>query len=222
MRQRACYVRSDKASDRSFRWLGPYSYGVAFRRLQRITEEPAPRRHGFLPFVKRWMIPIIGALTPLGLIVVNISVFIVKHLSEFRWSISILAFVSSLMLNSWAGLNVYRIVQRRRPDSALVKESNQELVLVGGLAVIIAAAFLTALFCYLGLSSEQGLPNVVTFLTGAIAFLVPILLQLMFRRGLRAKRPERTGTYVGGLPSQQRPPGSGVPQPPPLGDQRPR
>ncbi|HMC69800.1 MAG TPA: hypothetical protein VKJ07_11655 [Mycobacteriales bacterium] len=169
------------------------------------------------------MIPIIGALTPIGLIVVNISVFIVRHLSEFRWSISILAFVSGIMLNSWAALNVYRVLQRRRPDHALVKESNQELVLVGGMALVIAAAFLTALFCYMGLSSQQDLPNAVTFLTGAAAFLVPILLQLVFRRGLRPRRPDRSATtYVGGLPAAQRPPGSAMPQPPPLGDRRPR
>ena len=169
------------------------------------------------------MIPIIGALTPIGLIVVNISVFIVRHLSEFRWSISILAFVSGIMLNSWAALNVYRVLQRRRPDHALVKESNQELVLVGGMALVIAAAFLTALFCYMGLSSQQDLPNAVTFLTGAAAFLVPILLQLVFRRGVRPRRPDRAATtYVGGLPAAQRPPGSPMQQPPPLGARRPR
>src|SRR5207244_4026533 len=152
------------------------------------------------------MIPIIGALTPIGLIVVNISVFIVRHLSEFRWSISILAFVSGIMLNSWAALNVYRVLQRRRPDHALVKESNQELVLVGGMALVIAAAFLTALFCYMGLSSQQDLPNAVTFLTGAAAFLVPILLQLVFRRGLRPGVPTgpRRRTWAGCLPRSVR------------------
>ena len=34
------------------------------------------------PFLKRWTIPIIGALTPAALIVVNIAVFIVKNLPE--------------------------------------------------------------------------------------------------------------------------------------------
>ena len=176
-----------------------------------------------MAFLKRWTIPIVGALTPVGLIVVNISVFIVKHLSEFRWTIAILAFVSSLMLNSWAGLNVYRVLQRRRPDHALVKETNQELVLVGGMALIIAAAFVTALFCYLGLSSEKDLPNASTFFLGLIAFLVPILLQFVFRRGLRPRRPDRsTTTYVSGLPPAQYPPGSEPPQPPRLSDQRRR
>src|SRR5579864_973112 len=109
------------------------------------------RPHGLGPFLKRWTIPIVGAVTPVGLIVVNIAAFIVKHLSEFRWSITVLAFVSSMMLNSWFALNLYRVLQRRRPDNSLVQDRNQELVLLGGMAAVILFSFLAALFSYLGL-----------------------------------------------------------------------
>ena len=136
------------------------------------------------PFLKRWTIPIIGALTPAALIVVNIAVFIVKNLPEFRITISILAFVSGLMLNSWAGLNIYRMLQQRRPDHPIVHERNQEIVLVVGMAVIIIAAFLTALFCYLGLSDYGHLPNGLTFFTGVLSAAVPILLRAAFHRGV--------------------------------------
>ena len=173
---------------------------MAFRRLERLAAEPSPRKRGLLPFLKRWLIPIVGAVTPVGLIVVNISVFIVKHLSEFRWTIAILAFVSSLTLNSWAGLNIYRALQRRRPEHPLVHERNQEVVLVGGMLVIIIAAFLTALFCYLGLSSEADLPNGVTFITGVVAVLVPMVLQAFFRGALRPRGRDRD--RVRGLTSQ--------------------
>ena len=135
-------------------------------------------------FLKRWTIPFIGALTPTALIVVNIAVFIVKNLTEFRITISILAFVSGLMLNSWAGLNIYRMLQQRRPDHPLVNERNQEVVLVVGMAVIIIAAFLTALFCYLGLSDYNHLPNGLTFFTGVLSAAVPILLRAAFHRGV--------------------------------------
>lgn len=186
---------------------------MAFRRLGRAIPEPPERRHGPLPFLKRWTIPIVGAVTPIGLIVVNISVFIVKHLDEFRWTIAILAFISSLMLNSWAGLNIYRTLQRRRPDHPLVSERNQEVALVAGMLIVIIAAFLTALFCYMGLSSEASLPNGVTFITGVVAILVPILLQAFFRRSLRRQR-ERSGTAsVTGLPPS--PPSGGPPPLPP-------
>ena len=188
---------------------------MAFRRLRRAAVEPAPRPHGVLPLLKRWTIPIVGAITPVGLIVVNISVFIVKHLPEFRWTIAILAFVSGLMLNSWAGLNIYRALQRRRPDHPLVNDRNQEIVLVGGMLVIIIAAFLTALFCYLGLSSEADLPNGVTFITGVVAVLVPIVLQAVFRGSLRPRRRDQRTVAggVGGLPPT--PPGASSPPLPP-------
>jgi hypothetical protein len=146
------------------------------------TRQTDGRPHGLVPFLKRWMIPIIGAITPVGLIVVNIAAFIVKHLSEFRWSITVAAFVSSMMLNSWFALNLYRMVKRRRPDHPLVREGNQEVVMVGGVAAVLIASVLAALFCYWGLSDPKSLPNAATFLSGAVAILVPILLQAYFAR----------------------------------------
>jgi hypothetical protein len=168
-----------------------------------------PERRGLGPFLKRWTIPIIGALTPTALIVVNISIFIAKNLSEFRVTITILAFVSGLMLNSWTALNIYRVLQQRRPDHAIVNERNQEVVLVIGMAVVIAAAALTALFCYLGLANYKNLPNGLTFFTGFFAAAIPIFLRAVFSRGTR--RPGRGGsqiTTVAGLPP-------GDPLPPP-------
>jgi len=142
-----------------------------------------------------------------GLIVVNIAAFIVKHISEFRWTIAALAFVSAIMLNSWAGLYIYRVLKQRRPNHSLVRDRNQELVLVGGMALIIGIAFLTALFCYIGLSNPNDLPNGVTFITGVLAILVPILLQATFRRALRAQRPQRPyASGVSGLPHSTQPP----------------
>jgi hypothetical protein len=149
---------------------------------------PQQRRPGRL---RRWAIPVIGAITPVALIVVNIAVFIVKHLAAFRWSIAILAFVSGMMLNSWTGLKIYRLFQQRFRENALVSEVNQDIVLVGGMAVIIAISFVTALFCYLGLSNEASLPNVMTFLTGIFAIAVPFTLQFIFGRVLGGGRKGR-------------------------------
>jgi amino acid transporter len=154
---------------------------------RRSTSRQADNRpHGLVAFLKRWTIPIIGAITPVGLIVVNIAAFIVKHLSEFRWSITVAAFVSSMMLNSYFAVNLYRMLQRRRPDHALVQDRNQEVVVVGGVAVVLIASVLAALFCYWGLSDATSLPNGATFFSGAVAILLPILLQAYFAR-MRAR-----------------------------------
>jgi uncharacterized membrane protein YidH (DUF202 family) len=163
-----------------------------------------PERRGLGPWLKRWTIPIIGALTPLALIVVNIAAFIVEHLTQFRWTITILAFVSGIMLNSWTALNIYRVLQARRPDHPVVHERNQEVVLVVGMGLVIILAFVTALFCYLGLSNAKDLPNGLTFFTGFFAMAVPILLRAAFRRGAPRNRGRGRGqpqtTTVTGLP----------------------
>jgi len=147
---------------------GPYSYGM--RRRPAIQTDSSAR--GLGPFFKRWTIPVIGAITPVGLIVVNIA-----------------AFVSSMMLNSWFALNLYRVVQRRRPDHSLVQDRNQEMVLVGGVGVVIIASFLAALFCYLGLNDPKSLPNAPTFLSGAVAIAIPIVAQGFFSRARGTRRP---------------------------------
>jgi hypothetical protein len=185
------------------------------RTVDRVVQDP--ERHGLGPWLKRWTIPIIGAVTPLALIVVNIAAFIVEHLTQFRWTITILAFVSGIMLNSWTALNIYRVLQVRRPDHPVVNERNQEVVLVVGMGLVIILAFVTALFCYLGLSNKNDLPNGLTFFTGFFAAAVPILLRAAFRRGgsrgggrgRGRGQPQTTTTTVAGLP----PPGP-MPSPP--------
>lgn len=184
---------------------GTYSWRMFGRRPSRQADD---RPRGLVPFLKRWTIPLIGAITPVGLIVVNIAAFIVKHLSEFRWSITVAAFVSSTMLNSWMAVNVYRVLQRRRPDHSLVQERNQELVLVGGVGVVIILSVLAALFCYWGLSDPNSLPNGATFFSGALAIALPIVLQGVFARS-------RRGRGGGPVDTRVTPGPRGTPSPPP-------
>lgn len=173
---------------------------------------PAGSRHGHSR-LRRWAIPVIGAVTPVGLIVVNIAVFIANHLLAFRWTIAVLAFVSGMMLNGWVGLKIYRLFQRRFSEHVLAAETNQDMVLVGGMAVIIGISFVTALFCWLGLSNEANLPNATTFLTGILAILVPFALQFIFERALnRGSRRTAAGRLRAPLSSSSLPP----PPPPPF------
>lgn len=164
------------------------------------------RRRGLGSGLRRWTIPAIGALTPVGLIIVNIAAFIVHHLVEFRWTIAVLAFVSGLMLNSWTGLKIYRVARRRRPDHPVVHDRNQEVVLVIGMALVIIVSFITALFCYRGLSDERDLPNSTTFITGVVAIAIPILLQAIFGRALAERHPPEMGRRLDSHPAPPPPP----------------
>lgn len=162
----------------------------------RRAELGVGRRRDVGAALRRWTIPAIGALTPLGLIAVNISAFIVQHLAAFRLGISVLAFVSSVMLNSWTALKIYRVASRRFPRYGLLQEHNQELVLVVGMALIVAISFVEALFCYNGLGNERDLPNSATFILGVVAIAIPILLQGLFGRLLGHKGSGRVGQRV--------------------------
>ena len=172
----------------------------------RRSELELTRRRGFAAGVRRWTIPAIGAVTPVGLIVVNIAAFIVHHLAEFRLGISVLAFVSGLMLNSWTALKIYRVAKMRFPYFGPLHESNQEVVLVAGMGIIIVISFVEALFCYNGLSNEANLPNTPTFILGVVAIAIPILLQGLFGRIL--------GERAANAPGGERVDGYPLPPPP--------
>lgn len=164
-----------------------------------------PRQHGLGAGLRRWTIPAIGALTPVGLIVVNIAAFIVHNLAQFRLGISVLAFVSGVLLNSWTGLNIYRVAKLRFPRVGVLHESNQEIVLVVGLLVVIGISFAEGLFCYNGLGNEKNLPNAATFYLGVVAIAIPILLQASFARVGRGGAAD--GQRVDGYPTPPPAPG---------------
>ncbi len=142
---------------------------MVMRRDRRSTRR-RPRRAG-----NRWLVPVVGAITPVLLIVVNIAAFIVHHLQAFQLTIAVLAFISGLMLNTWFGISVFRYIKKRAPDHELVHERNLDVIIVAGMGVIILASAATAWFCYQGLSSDKNLPNLSTFVLGVVSILVPIV-----------------------------------------------
>lgn len=151
----------------------------------------------------------IGGITPVLLIVVNIAAFIVQNLSAFRWTISILAFVSGIMLDSWTALNIYRALRVRWPNHPLLQDHNQELLLVLSMGVIIVLSFISGYFCYKGLGDASNLPNRLTFITGAVAIITPILLVRLFdhlKRTAGGRRRQLPGRDGGAQAVQSPPP----------------
>jgi uncharacterized SAM-binding protein YcdF (DUF218 family) len=161
--------------------------------------------------VRPWIIPVVGGITPVLLIVVNVAAFIVQNLGAFRWTISILAFVSGIMLDSWTALNIYRALRVRYPGHPLLQDANQELLLVGSMGVIIFLSFVSGYFCYQGLGDANNLPNRLTFVTGAVAIATPILLVRLFD-WLKSRAPDRRPhltAHDGGAHSVPPPPAAG-------------
>jgi hypothetical protein len=157
-------------------------------RFSRYADGDPPSGVGAL--IRRWTIPIVGGITPVLLIVINVAEFITKHLEQFRWTVTALAFVSGLMFNSYFVLNSYRLLKRWLPDNPLVRDDNQELVLVLGMAGITAVSAVGAVFCWMGLSDAANLPNRETFAYGAGSILFPIVVQEVVRRFARGETRE--------------------------------
>lgn len=163
---------------------------------------------------RAWIIPVIGGITPVLLIVVNVAAFIMQHLSAFRWTISVLAVVSGIMLDSWTALNIYRALRARYPSHPLVQDSNQELLLVVSMAVIIVLSFISGYFCYQGLGDASNLPNRLTFVTGAVAIALPIVLTRLFTHLRRRAEDREPGpSLTPGNGPRSRPPAAPPPAP---------
>jgi hypothetical protein len=161
----------------------------------------APKGGGtqrILDFLKRWAVPIIGGVTPVALIFINIAVWINDHVQSIAIWVAIAAFVSGMMFNSWIGLSIYRWVQRRWPQWSPVSEHNQEVMLVLGMGVITLVTFLTSLGLYIGLRDARGLPNAWTLWYGVIQIAYPFVLKIYV---------DRDGRRRGGVVASQ--PGDG-------------
>ncbi|HVA21871.1 MAG TPA: hypothetical protein VNN74_07230 [Candidatus Micrarchaeia archaeon] len=140
------------------------------------------------------ILPLIGLATPVGLLVVNASAWVILHLGAFRLGIAISAFVSSLALNGLAGVNVYRFVHGRWPDFLLSREEHQLLVFWLGFVVVVVTAVLAAVFSFIGMENAHQLPNGIAVITALGAVGIPLLLSgglSRWRRRGTAVVPER-------------------------------
>lgn len=139
----------------------------------------------FIPLPQNWrtcVLPLVGLATPVGLLLVNFSAWVISQLGAFRWGVAVSALVSALILNSLTGLSVYRYVRNRWPDFVVSRQENETWVLVGAIVVILAVAILSALFSYVGMANPKQLPNGIAVLTGFVGVVVPLALILGLNR----------------------------------------
>lgn len=139
----------------------------------------------FIPLPANWrtcVLPIIGLATPVGLLVVNFSAWVISQLGAFRWGVAVSAMISALILNGLTAINVYRYVRNRWPDFIVSRQDSETWVLILGIVVIIAVAILSAVFSYVGMANPKELPNGIAVLTGFIGVVVPLALILGLNR----------------------------------------
>ncbi len=143
----------------------------------------------FIPLPEDWrtcILPAVGLATPMGLLVVNFSAWVISQLGAFRWGVAVSAFISALILNSLTAVNVYRYVRNRWPDFVMSRPESGNWVLLAAITLILLTAFLSALFSYVGMENPKHLPNGIAVITGFLGVMIPLGLSLGLNRRRRS------------------------------------
>jgi hypothetical protein len=137
----------------------------------------------------------VGASTPIGILAVNLSAYVMQHLSQFAVGIAVCALLSGLSLN---GLTAWAILQRaERFVPQLFAEYRIWLATVAVLVVLVTAV-VGAYLTFLSMQNPRLLPNIYAVLTALWLLVLPVVMTFVARRmGLRSDaRPQPADVIV--------------------------
>ena len=145
----------------------------------------------------------LGVITPLGILAVNASAFVMLHLTQFRIGIAACAVLSGLVLNGLTAWWLLRMANRNAPP--LYREYRTWAI---GAAVLIVgltaggAGYLT----YLGLNNPSRLPDPLSVVVATFTLLLPLAVAVAGRRmaGLGGIFPVSSASEERSAPGSQR------------------
>jgi len=121
----------------------------------------------------------LGVITPVGILAVNASAFVMVNLTQFRIGIAGCALVSGLVLNGLTAWWLLRLASRTAPP--LYREYRWYAIGVAVLIVLLTAAgggYLT----YLGMRDPRRLPDSLSVVVAAFMLLLPFAVTFAGRR----------------------------------------
>ena len=121
----------------------------------------------------------LGVITPLRILAVNISAFVMAHLAEFRIGIAALALLSGLVLNGLTAWWLLRLASRSA--APLFREYRMWAIGAAVLIVALTAAgggYLT----YLGMRDPKRLPDTLSMVVATFMLLLPLAVSFAARR----------------------------------------
>jgi hypothetical protein len=137
---------------------------------------------------------IVGVTTPVGILVVNGSAFVMRNLVEFRTLLAACALISSLLLN---GLSAWWIVNRAARTTPDLYAEYRIWVLGIAVVVVLATSAGGAYFTFRGMSDPKRLPDATAVITSVLALAIPfafafVARQITSRRmEVKRRRPQR-------------------------------
>jgi uncharacterized membrane protein len=138
------------------------------------------------------VILVVGVFTPLGVLAVNGSAFLMRHLPETRLVLAFAALLSGLLLNSLAAYTGHRRARRHLPD--LLHEYRWWIWTLIVL-VVVGSAVVGAYFTYLGLEDARQLPNGTAVVASAFLLLFPFAITFVARRLDGGRVESRSGGH---------------------------
>ena len=118
-------------------------------------------------------------ITPIGILAVNASAFVMVHLTAVRIGIAACAVVSGLVLNGLTAWWLLRLVSRQTPP--LYRE--YRLWAIGGaILIVLLTAAAGGYLTYLGLRDPQRLPDALSVIVATVMILLPIGVTVAARR----------------------------------------
>jgi hypothetical protein len=121
----------------------------------------------------------LGVITPVGILAVNASAFVMAHLTAFRIVIAGCALVSGLVLNGLTAWWLLRLAARTaRP---LFREYRRWTIGVA-VVIVVATAGAGGFLTFLGLRDPRRLPDNLSMVVAAIMLLLPFAATYAGRR----------------------------------------
>ena len=123
----------------------------------------------------------LGVITPIGILAVNVSAFVMGHLPALRLIIAGCALVSGLVLNGLTAWWVLRLASKNA--NPLYSEYRTWLI---GAAVLIVAATAGAggYLTYLGMRDPARLPDNLSMVVASFMLLLPLAVAFASRRAV--------------------------------------
>src|SRR6267142_1207539 len=121
----------------------------------------------------------LGVITPIGILAVNASAFVMRHLTEFRVGIAACALISGLVLNGLTAWWLLRLASRYAPP--LFREYRMWAIGAAVVIVLVTAVgggYLT----YLGLNDPRRLPDALSVIVATFMLVLPLAVSVAARR----------------------------------------
>lgn len=118
-------------------------------------------------------------ITPVGILAINASAFVMVHLTQFRIGMAACALLSGLVLNGLTAWWLLRLASRNAPP--LFREYRVWAIGVAALIVLLTAGgggYLT----YLGLDDPRRLPDALSVVVASFMLLLPFAVSVAGRR----------------------------------------